>query len=226
MEGELYNVQEGLEGELGYKGERGYSAYEIAVLHGFEGSEQDWIDHFGLDLTDYIKTSDVIDDLTSTSTNYPLSANQGKELKTLVDGLDTNKADASSVYTKSEVDSTINNVNNQLSNFENNFYFLTIPKQTWDSYQSYYLEYPDGFTRTNTVLIGATVISYYNNSDNIFIATNSETYSVIDSGVVVVGGVSVIYNSDKIVITPTTKTYPTQLNLIFMKFNETNQGGE
>lgn len=226
MEGELYNVQEGLEGELGYKGERGYSAYDIAVLHGFEGSEQDWIDHFGLDLTDYIKTSDVIDNLTSEYTTHPLSANQGKELKTLVDGLDTSKADASSVYTKSEVDSTINNVNNQLSNFENNFYFLTIPKQTWDGNQSYYLNYPDGFTRTNTVLIGSTTIAYYNNSDNIFLAANSETYSVIDSGVVVVGGVSVYYNSDKIVITPTTKTYPTQLNLIFMKLNEINQGGE
>lgn len=68
-------------GVLGFKGERGYSAYEIAVLHGYEGTEQDWIDHFGLDLSNYVQTSDVIDSTTSTSTNYPLSANQGKNLK-------------------------------------------------------------------------------------------------------------------------------------------------
>jgi hypothetical protein len=75
-------------GVLGFKGERGYSAYEIAVLHGYEGTEQDWIDHFGLDLTDYIQTSDVIDSTTSTSTSYPLSANQGKNLKDNIDTIE------------------------------------------------------------------------------------------------------------------------------------------
>lgn len=48
-------------GVLGFKGERGYSAYEIAVKNGYEGTEQDWIDHFGLDLTGYVKTTDVLD---------------------------------------------------------------------------------------------------------------------------------------------------------------------
>lgn len=48
-------------GVLGFKGERGYSAYEIAVKNGYQGTEQEWIDHFGLDLTDYVKTSDVLD---------------------------------------------------------------------------------------------------------------------------------------------------------------------
>ena len=80
LRGSLVSSNEA-KGGLGFKGERGYSAYEIAVLHGYEGTEQDWIDHFGLDLTDYIQTSDVIDSTTSTSTNYPLSANQGKNLK-------------------------------------------------------------------------------------------------------------------------------------------------
>jgi hypothetical protein len=229
----IEDLTQGLEGELGYKGERGYSAYEIAVQNGYEGTEQEWIDHFGLDLTNYVQTSDVVDNLTSDVTNYPLSAKQGKALKTLVDDLDTSKADASSVYTKSEVNSTIsevnstiNNVNNQLSNFESNFYFSTIPKQTWDGSQSYYLNYPDGFTRANTVLIGATAVSYYNNSDNIILSSNTETYATDDSGVDVVGAVTVFYESNRIVITPTTKTYPTQFNLIFMKFVETNQGDE
>ena len=36
-----------LKGKLGFKGERGYSAYEIAVQNGFEGSEQDWLATLG-----------------------------------------------------------------------------------------------------------------------------------------------------------------------------------
>lgn len=36
-----------LKGKLGYKGERGFSAYEIAVQNGFEGSEQDWLATLG-----------------------------------------------------------------------------------------------------------------------------------------------------------------------------------
>lgn len=40
----------------------------------------------GHDLTNYLQKSDVKDNLTSTDTNKPLSAKQGKELKSLVDG--------------------------------------------------------------------------------------------------------------------------------------------
>ena len=36
-----------LKGKLGWKGERGYSAYEIAVQNGFEGTEQDWLATLG-----------------------------------------------------------------------------------------------------------------------------------------------------------------------------------
>lgn len=35
-------------------------------------------------LTGYLQTSDVVDNLTSTSTTAPLSANQGKQLNTLI----------------------------------------------------------------------------------------------------------------------------------------------
>ena len=132
MEGELINEQETLDGELGYKGERGYSAYEIAVLHGYEGTEQDWIDHFGLDLSDYIQTSDVVDDLTSTSTNYPLSAKQGKELKTLIDS----KANVTDVYSKSDfavISGTITYTGN---------------------YGVVEIAYPTGFNNTNCVVVG------------------------------------------------------------------------
>lgn len=36
-----------LKGYLGFKGERGYSAYEIAVQNGFSGTEQDWLATLG-----------------------------------------------------------------------------------------------------------------------------------------------------------------------------------
>ena len=48
-------------GTLGFKGERGYSNYEIYVKNGGTMTEQEWLDHFGVDLTDYIKTSEVLD---------------------------------------------------------------------------------------------------------------------------------------------------------------------
>lgn len=79
------DLQEALEGELGYKGERGYSTYELAVQNGFEGTLEDYLDHYGVDLSNYVSTDDVVDNLTSDTTNYPLSAKQGKVLKTLVD---------------------------------------------------------------------------------------------------------------------------------------------
>lgn len=47
-------------------------------------------------LSGYLQTSDVKDNLTSTDTNKPLSANQGKELKTLVDG----KADSGHTHSQ------------------------------------------------------------------------------------------------------------------------------
>lgn len=40
-------MEEYLRGVLGFKGERGYSAYEIAVQNGFIGTEQDWLAQLG-----------------------------------------------------------------------------------------------------------------------------------------------------------------------------------
>lgn len=77
-----------LEGFLGYKGERGYSAYEIAVLEGYEGTEEEWINHFGLDLSGYVQTDDVVDDLTHEYTTRPLSAKQGKVLKDTINSIE------------------------------------------------------------------------------------------------------------------------------------------
>ena len=42
-------------------------------------------------LADKVNVSDIVDNLTSTDTDKPLSANQGKELKDLIDGLEEDK---------------------------------------------------------------------------------------------------------------------------------------
>lgn len=105
-------------GALGFKGEDGLSAYEIAVKNGYQGTEQDWIDHFGLDLTNYIKTTDVINNLSSSSTTYPLSAYQGRYLKNYIDTYRTNViGEAVDLDTTSKiVVNAINEVNSNVGN--------------------------------------------------------------------------------------------------------------
>lgn len=68
------------------KGDTGKSAYEIAVEHGFIGTEQDWVNAY-LSPEGYIRKVDVVDNLTSTETQKPLSAKQGKILKDITDDL-------------------------------------------------------------------------------------------------------------------------------------------
>jgi hypothetical protein len=76
-----------MEGQLGFKGERGYSNYDLYVLNGGTMTEQEWLDHFGVDLTGYAKTSEVdtkdnaikadigdIDNLTTTDKTDVVSA--------------------------------------------------------------------------------------------------------------------------------------------------------
>lgn len=74
------------------KGERGYSAYDLYVQNGGTLTEEEWLDEFinadnfynkgeADDLLDNkVNISDIVDDLVSTDTDKPLSANQGKEL--------------------------------------------------------------------------------------------------------------------------------------------------
>lgn len=91
------------------KGERGYSAYELYVQNGGTLTEEEWLDEFtNADnfynktetdnlLDDKVNKNDIVDNVTSTNIDKPLSANQGKELKDLID--DT--------YTKSETDNLL-----------------------------------------------------------------------------------------------------------------------
>lgn len=60
------------------------------------------------DLGNYVPVSDIVDDLTSSDAEKPLSANQGEVLKGLVDGKsDSNHTHDERYYTQSEVDNLI-----------------------------------------------------------------------------------------------------------------------
>ena len=78
------------------------------------------VDAPDFDIEDYVKISDIIDNVTSNAANKPLSANQGKVLKALIDnkvdkvtgkGLSTN--DFTNTY-KSKLDSLDTNLNNKV----------------------------------------------------------------------------------------------------------------
>ena len=43
----LIGMDRKLKGNLGFKGERGYSAYEIAIQNGYIGTEKDWLAQLG-----------------------------------------------------------------------------------------------------------------------------------------------------------------------------------
>ena len=49
-----------LEAELGFKGERGLSNYEIAVKNGYQGTEQEWLANFGVDFNVCVMKDDIV----------------------------------------------------------------------------------------------------------------------------------------------------------------------
>jgi hypothetical protein len=83
-------------GVLGFKGERGYSNYEIYVKNGGTLTEEEWLEHFGVDLTGYAKTTEVstmldneIGDLSELETeNKDNTVDAINELKGNIDTLD------------------------------------------------------------------------------------------------------------------------------------------
>lgn len=49
-----------LEAELGFKGERGYSNYELAVKNGYQGTEAEWLAQFGVDFNVCVMKDDIL----------------------------------------------------------------------------------------------------------------------------------------------------------------------
>lgn len=101
------------QGTLGFKGERGYSNYEIYVKNGGTLTEQEWLDHFGVDLTDVVKVQDIVNNVTTNTSTKPLSAAQGRYLKNYIDTYTENEiGDTPSLDTTSKiVVGAINEVN-------------------------------------------------------------------------------------------------------------------
>lgn len=63
-------MAEALRGKLVYKGERGYSAYEVALLNGFEGTEQDWLATLGT--SSHFNEDKIIHTATASQTTFAI----------------------------------------------------------------------------------------------------------------------------------------------------------
>lgn len=63
-------MEEYLRAVLGFKGERGYSAYEIAVQNGYIGSEKDWLAQLGTSA--YFMKDSKVYTATANQTNFAL----------------------------------------------------------------------------------------------------------------------------------------------------------
>jgi len=78
-------------GALGFKGERGYSNYELYVNSGGTMTEQEWLDHFGVDLTGYCKTSEMTSYVnTATGDLEELETTDKTDLVSAINELNTN----------------------------------------------------------------------------------------------------------------------------------------
>ena len=75
-----------LQGQLCYKGERGYSAYEVAVKNGFVGTEKEWLAQLGTAVF-FSKDSAVhIATAGQTSFDIPEAYASGSTIDIYVDG--------------------------------------------------------------------------------------------------------------------------------------------
>lgn len=80
-------MEEMLRGVLGFKGERGFSAYEIAVQNGFTGSESDWLASIGKTSKFTITKQIYISEVNQTQFNIPSSYNENSFIDIYIDGL-------------------------------------------------------------------------------------------------------------------------------------------
>lgn len=93
--------KDGIDGEPGAPGadgEDGKSAYQYAQDGGYTGTEEEFIDLLVNGTPDVVKTTDVVNNLTSTNTDLPLSAYQGKRLFDYMKDFLKNVSRASYVY--------------------------------------------------------------------------------------------------------------------------------
>ena len=147
-----------LKGAVGFKGEKGDSAYDIAVKNGFEGTEQDWLATLGALGSNELPIVTTINN-SSTDTTAP----SAKAVNTMRKEVDQNVANLSVV------------VGNLSLAIDNKMDFDNIAVVTGSQSgigagetKIVDVNYPDGFTQANTVVIGKMISSnnnYYDTSD-------------------------------------------------------------
>lgn len=161
-----------LRGQLGFKGEKGDSAYDIAVKNGFEGTEQDWLATLGSLGQNELPIVTTISD-SSTDTVAP----SAKAVNSMKKTIDKNVEDLGNV---------VGNLSLAIDNKMNfdNIAVVTGSKSGIGAGATEIIDvnYPDGFTQANTVIIGKMISSnnnYYDTSDTTPTASGFPTIKMI-----------------------------------------------
>lgn len=161
-----------LRGQLGFKGEKGDSAYDIAVKNGFEGTEQDWLATLGALGKDELPIVTTISD-SSTDTVAP----SAKAVNTMKKAI------------MAEIDEMGNGMGALSIAIDNKMNFSNIAVVTGSQSgigagQTVIVDvnYPSGFTQANTVIIGKMISSnnnYYDTSDTTPTASGFPTIKMV-----------------------------------------------
>lgn len=161
-----------LKGTVGFKGEKGDSAYDIAVKNGFEGTEQDWLATLGALGSNELPIVTTITD-SSTDTVAPSAKAVNTMKKAIMQEIEDmgNGVGALSIA-----------VDNKL-NFDN-IAVVTGSQSGIGAGETKIVDvnYPDGFTQMNTVIIGKMISSnnnYYDTSDTTPTASGFPTIKMI-----------------------------------------------
>lgn len=171
---------ESLVGPQGPQGVEGKSAYEVAVENGYQGTEEEWTEAF-LTPDGYIPRTDIVDNLESTATNKPLSANQGKELKEYIKNVSSGITVENKIYPSTDV-----------TGKNTNYWITKIPYLRADGKRNKLKQYIEG---QNGVVItpGAVKVSDFSrNRNNVVVAFNSATFFT--------SGVNIYQNNARILI--------------------------
>lgn len=153
----------------------------------------------------------VIDSLTSTLTDQPLSANQGKVLKEEID----DKAESSDVYTKAEVDELLESYASKSNNEVSYSEVVTLTSTV--ELNGIQIPYPEGFNKSNCILT-----SWKEHLTNISTGTGliRQNFGFYDS----LGGAffTIHYENDYVLLFPVYDTsfydaYTIQIEALFTK---------
>jgi CRISPR/Cas system CSM-associated protein Csm3 (group 7 of RAMP superfamily) len=158
-----------LKGTLGYKGERGYSAYETAVQNGFNGTEEEWLDTLGTLEPNSVefksnKTTEVNN--TSTDNQYPSAkATYDAIQDNIENAIDDAKLTPQTTKTETDTDVYSCNYINSIENKISRKYAIAYPtaqqslaSNTQISLNAFYKNVGNKFTLSNnSVVVGAGV---------------------------------------------------------------------